>query len=293
MIQFVKRKNLDLPKYEACVAKALDSRIYAQPWYLDAVCSTWAVLVQDDYVAVMPLPIKRKYGFPYVYLAPWIQQLGIFSREQISPDLFNLFIRAIPSRFKFVELMLNPSNPLTMRYSTGRTNFILPLHTPYETLYKGYSKGRKSSIKQAEKANLVVDWSSSVTALIALFKQGVGRRVSFKKEAYGRLEKLVVEAEKRNLLSVLGVKNSHGALLGGALFLKDHNRWVYLFSSQSETGRNLQAMSFLLDTFIKKHAQTDGILDFEGSMIPGIASFFKSFGAISETYGHYKRYLWY
>ncbi len=30
------------------------------------------------------------------------------------------------------------------------------------------------------------------------------------------------------------------------------------------------------------------ILDFEGSMVPNIAKFFKSFGALPEKYYHYK-----
>jgi len=46
----------------------------------------------------------------------------------------------------------------------------------------------------------------------------------------------------------------------------------------------LGAMYFLLDSFIKTNAEQDLILDFEGSMIPGVARFYSGFGAIPETY---------
>lgn len=49
-------------------------------------------------------------------------------------------------------------------------------------------------------------------------------------------------------------------------------------------------MSFLIDHVIENNAESDYILDFEGSMIAKLASFFKSFGAQKEIYFHMKKY---
>jgi len=49
-------------------------------------------------------------------------------------------------------------------------------------------------------------------------------------------------------------------------------------------------MTLVLNYIIKKYSNTNYVLDFEGSMISEIASFFRSFGAIKETYYHYKKY---
>jgi len=292
MINFVSRAQLDHPKYTACVKSAIGSRMYAESWFLDAVCTSWGVLVYDDYLAVMPLPFKRKFGIPYIYLAPWIQQLGVFSPTAVSPELLNQFIQAIPAKFRFVEMMINASNPITVRNCSKRLNYILPLHAPYETLYSAYSKGRKSSLKQAERGGLSLQWSSSIPAFIRLFKQDVGQKLALKKEVYERLDKLIDVARAKELLHSIGVHDASGQLIGAALIIKDQQRWVYLCSALTEAGRALQAMTFLLDGFIREHANTQSVLDFEGSMVPGIAGFFKSFGAQEEIYGHYKRVRW-
>ena len=40
----------------------------------------------------------------------------------------------------------------------------------------------------------------------------------------------------------------------------------------------------IIDTFIKDHADSGRILDFEGSNIPSVARFFGGFGAQAEIY---------
>jgi len=55
-------------------------------------------------------------------------------------------------------------------------------------------------------------------------------------------------------------------------------------AASNEEGKKLGAMFFLVDNFIKTNAEKEIILDFEGSMIPGVARFYSGFGSIPETY---------
>jgi hypothetical protein len=50
-------------------------------------------------------------------------------------------------------------------------------------------------------------------------------------------------------------------------------------------------MTQILDSIIKQYSETDYIFDFEGSMVSGIAHFFKSFGAKEEEYFSFKKYV--
>ena len=45
MIKYVKRNELDIEKYNACVENSLQSRVYGFSWYLDIVADHWDALV--------------------------------------------------------------------------------------------------------------------------------------------------------------------------------------------------------------------------------------------------------
>jgi hypothetical protein len=69
-----------------------------------------------------------------------------------------------------------------------------------------------------------------------------------------------------------------------------NNRITYLYSIVNKHGRDLQAMSLIINSIIQKHSESSFILDFEGSMLPGVAKFIRSFGAQKELYYHYKKW---
>ncbi len=292
MINYISRDNLDIEKYDYCISNAINSRVYAYSWYLDIVADKhWDVLVLDDYVAVMPLPKRRKYFINYICLLSWSQQLGVFALNDADNQLVGEFINAIPSKFKLVDVLLNSANNFEDKNVTTRINYVLPLSSPYETLFRSYKKGRKSNVKQALNHNLNIVQGYNYGDIIALFRVNKGGKIAKNESDYDILNKLIAQGIYLNLVESIGVTNEKGELIGGVFFLKDSKRITYLFSSVNSEGREKQAMSLALNYIIEKFSNTNHVLDFEGSMIPDIASFFRSFGAIKETYFHYKKYL--
>ena len=291
MIRYITRDTLDLEKYDMCIANAVNSRVYAYSWYLDIVADTnWDVLVLNDYTAVMPLPKRRKYFINYVYQPPWCQQLGVFSLNEIDNNLVEEFINAIPKKFKLVDVFLNVQNSFKDENIKERTNYILSLNNSYNTLFKNYKKGRKSSIKQALKLNTKIIENYNYSKIIELFKVNKGGEIEEKID-YGSLNRLIEYGLSINCIYSIGVTNKSNELIGGALFLKNNNRITYLFSSVNKEGREKQGMSLVLDFIIQKFSNNDYILDFEGSMMNKIALFFRSFGVEKEIYYHYKKYF--
>lgn len=289
MIKYLTREHVNIEKYNKCISSAVNSRIYAYSWYLDIVADEcWDVLVLDDYVAVMPLPKRRKYFINYVYLPSWCQQLGIFSKKDIKESTINEFLGCIPKKFKLVDIYFNSDNRFNSKYLSKRDNYILSLNNSYNTLFKNYKKGRKSSVKQAIKLNSNIIEDYNYSKIIQLFKVTKGGEIDEKIE-YSSLSKLIEYGLSLNCIYSIGVTNTNNELIGGALFLKKNNRITYLFSSINKEGREKQSMSFVLDFIIQKFSNNDYILDFEGSMIKELASFFKSFGAKKEEYFHYKK----
>ncbi|RPE00143.1 hypothetical protein EGM88_02445 [Aureibaculum marinum] len=291
MIKYLTRNQIDEEKYNRCIFKSNNSRIYGYSWYLDAVCDDWDVLVLNEYEAVMPLPKRKKYGICYIYQAPWIQQLGVFSERKIESKLFEDFLKNVPKKFKLIDMMLNTSNNFSIKHIKPRDNFVLPLeNNSYEIIHKKYTKGRKSSVKQAQKFELKIKKTTSVDAIIKLFRENKGEHLKNRAQDYLRLQEIVCKGQLLDKVLVYEIYTTNNELLGGAIFLKDEFRITNLFSALNKLGREKQAMSLLIDFIIKKYAGQPFVLDFEGSMITKIASFYKSFGAIKETYFHYKKW---
>ena len=284
MIKYIKRSDLDTAKYNACLDNSSNSRIYAYSWYLDIVATNWSVLVLDDYTAVMPLPWRQKYLIKYIYKPCWVQQLGVFSPNIIDEELVRTFISAIPRMYKKISIQLNSNNPISGKRITKKANYILELDKSYEELFNGYKSVRRRNIRLSIKNKIIVSRTENYIELINLFKTLKKDEVSTREEDYLKLEQLIHFLIENNKVDVLKAVGENGELLGGAFFLRDIKRITYLFSVVSNIGREQNAMSDIIDSMVEKSANKNLTLDFEGSMIDGIAFFFKSFGAMDEGY---------
>ncbi len=279
---------IDEAKYNACIENSENGMIYACSWYLDVVCDHWDCLILEDYAMVMPLPRRTKLGMDYIYLPCWIQQLGIFYSKELSAEIVMAFLEAIPEKFLLTDIFFNAHNDFYPVNQIERINYTLELKLPYEALKRRYTKGRQSSVSMAKNQGLVCRESSDMDLLIELHQSNYGQGRARSPEDLRLLKELFtqIQARKKGRL-ILVYENEQ--VLGGALFALQAGRIIYLFSAVSEAGREQQAMSFLLDSLIREYSETANLLDFEGSMVPGIASFFRSFGAEKERYFHFKR----
>lgn len=290
MIRYLSRNELDTVKYDRCISNAQNLRVYAFSWFLDIVCDSWDILVEGDYQSVMPLPKRKKYGIHYIYQPPWTQQLGVFSLHSINEFAVRQFIKKIPKKFKLIDVFFNSKNLMSSQRIKTRDNFILLLDKSYESLQKEYSKGRKSSCKQAKQFNLEIVENYDHIKIIQLFKKNKGAELNKNYSDYQILNELAEHTLQINRIKSIGVINRNDELIGGAFFLIDKYRITYLFSALNDEGREKQAMTFLIDHVIESNAGSNYMLDFEGSMITALASFFKSFGAHKEVYFHLKKY---
>lgn len=287
MIKYLGHKEIDFIKYDKCIADSENSMIYAYSWYLDIVAENWDALVLADYKMVMPLTQRKKYGITYIFLPAWVQQLGIFSAIEIKQEIIKEFLKAIPRKFKSVDILFNYNNPFSNKYLSKRDNFILKINHPYELLFEGYNKLRKRSLKKAQQLNLIIKEVDSSESIIDLFKENKGADLKKNERDYELLNQLILKGTEQLKVEMLCASDKNNNLLGGVVFLKNKNRIIYLFSAVNIKGKESQAITSIIDYIIRKYSGREMILDFEGSMIPGIAKFFRSFGAIEENYYWY------
>ena len=77
-------------------------------------------------------------------------------------------------------------------------------------------------------------------------------------------------------------------LLALAILIKTKKRIVYLVSVSSLEGLKNKTMFNIVDRLIQKYADSNLVLDFEGSNIENIARFYQGFGAIQSNYQEIK-----
>jgi len=286
VIKYISYKNLDLIKYDQCIAGSFNLRIYAFSWYLNCVADKWDALVLNDYEAVMPLPKRKKYGLNYIYQVPWIQQLGVFSKNSTDEDLIKSFIKSLPIKFVMVDYFFNSQNQYQNNETEKRINYILDLNKSFDELRNRFSTNRKRIIKK-EFCEIYIEKSGDVNNFLKFCKE---QEVNYKMhpDSFEKLEYLLRSNNESIHIWTVQLENS---LVAGLVWLKDKRRLTYLVPVANKEAKKLNIPTYLIIELIKDHQNSKYILDFEGSVIEGVAKFYKSFGARKEEYYWYKRRL--
>ncbi|MFZ4521366.1 MAG: GNAT family N-acetyltransferase [Bacteroidales bacterium] len=287
MIKYLRHPQIDKTLWDDCISSSANRRVYAFSWYLDLVSPSWDALVLDDYKAVFPLTHKRRWFLRYLAQPFFAQQLGVFSRDPLSGSLVADFMRAIPSRFRFVEIQMNSLNdcPDTIAEITTRKNHELALAAGYEQISANYSKNTVRNIRKSRESGLSLTQNTGPAALIGLFRENFGNREGKLQEGhYDNLQRLISMCLDGQKGFILGVNNSTGGLSAGAFFLFDHHRVYYLFAASAPEARENGAMFLLIDHFIATNAGANLVLDFEGGNDFNLGRFYKGFGAMEVPY---------
>lgn len=289
-IRYLHRKDIDTLKWDRCIDAAPNGLLYAHSFYLDHMTAgQWDALVLGDYQTVMPLTWRRKWGITYLCQPPFTQQLGIFSAPPaaLSRDLIDSFLIRIPPHFRFAEIFLNHGN---LRPDLKpQTNFILDLNFPYNELAGRYKRGLEASLQTA--ARTPFQYRSDFGLAIALelnLRVHKNNTPHVKKSDHRRFAELCIFLGRRGQTLVRVAMDERQEPLAIVLFLRDKRRIYLLQATTMPAGRKIGANHFLLDSVIGEFAGQPVILDFEGSDIPGIAHFYKSFGSIDQPYFFYR-----
>ena len=289
MIQYLTHNQIDKKKWDATITEC--GNIYAYSWYLDMVHPHWEALVEDDYQAVMPITGGKKFGVNYLYQPYFVQQLGVFSKQPLTQEKTESFLKAIPSKYRFAEIRLNESNTFDKEVQgiEYHRNVLLDLNQDYESIRANYHQNTKRNLAKAESNNLQLVTTVIPYHVVALFTDNRGALLDKWGDAeYARLTALGKVAVRRNSAFILGVtEKGVGELLSAAIFMKANGRITFLFSGLKQEGKDKQAMTFLLDNTIQRFANQPVTFDFEGSDDENLARFYLGFGGNEVKYPSY------
>jgi hypothetical protein len=283
-LKYLNHRSIDSHKWDLCVGEASNSRIYANSWFLDRTAVEWDALVYGDYEYVMPLPVRRKLGIMYLYQPQYSQQLGIFPPPP--PQVAIAFFEILQHRFRFMDIQMNSSNLPVRDFKnvefTGRKNFLLPLGADYDAIEAGYTTYTRTNIIRAGANHLSYATGIPMEAYLEFKQQNQPGKVS--KEGMQKLKSIIAYCLYKGIGEIEGIYSADNNLCSAAFFCRWKERVIYMNAVSSQEGKDLRAMFLLMDRFIQSLAGQDRVIDFEGSMIRGIARFIEGFGAAPEVY---------
>ena len=290
--QYVEMDDLDLAGWDQTMKLCLNENPFAYSSWLNLVTKRWGALVNKDHSILMPLPLKRKFGLTYISQPLFTQQLGLFGTKKITEATVSQALQSIPKKFVKAYLQLNTSNHFEGLHLPVRPTYCIDLRYDHSTLSNRYHLSHKRNIAKARKQMLVIRAEKNTADFIKQFRKTTGKKDAKLKaadyELMGRIMKHSLETNTGGLLSCYDEKDE---LLAGLFYLRSHSRVVNLFNFSNTKGRSLNAMPMLVDQWISKFAGSKLILDFEGSSIPSLATFYSRFGAEKMLYPVYSRKL--
>jgi len=281
-IKYLERFAIDDLRWNNCIDESINGIVYAYTWYLDIVSPNWSALIADNYEYVFPLPGVKRFGVEMLLQPLFTQQLGLFSKLHITPEILQEFIVLISQRYKYINLHLNTLNRLSERlHSKDRVTYQLDLIPPYAKIQEGYHQNTRRNNLKSTALDVSVVREIPPETFVEFFKNNAV--VKLKALNFNQIERIVRAVKERNLGYIVGAY-SQGALCAAAFIVNSNGKLIYLFASSSYLGMKNRAMFAVVDQVIRWNAESHLVLDFEGSMIPSVARFYAGFGAMPCVY---------
>ena len=284
--------QVDPQKWDSAIAN-INGRnpLYAYLWYLNCTCGkNWYALIFNDYESVVPIPSQWKLKYWKSSLRPpYTQQLGVFGKA-LNQEQDTHLIAHIESKHQTIDYPISklPSSTTKLKLRP-RVNMEVDLNSDYESIYSKYSKSLKKRLKHASN-HLIIKQSEDVAKHIQFYKSSLKGKVKFSQEEIKCLEAIIKNAfhhGKGLILEAWTVDSEEK--IASAFFVTDKVYLTNLAGGSNVAGREHFAMHALINELIKSYAGQKKILDMEGSDLPGIQSFFSSFGAVKKTYYHLQK----
>lgn len=283
---FVKNNDIDYKKWDETISKSYNGSVYAFSWYLDIVCK-WNAIISDDYKYLMPIPFNKKLSINYVYTPVLIQQLGIFSENQINSNILNDFLNIVKEKYRYFELKFNKY--INVKHTNLQLNknitYELDLIQKHNEILKKYKTNTKRNLKKAEKANLTISKKTTVNELLILLKDNLSQKIKeLNNSTLNKIKFIISQSSRKNLGEIIGIYDKFNNLISAAFFITSHKKSIMLILATTEESKKTGANFLLIDYFIKNNSGKQLTLDFEGSNIESLARFYASFGAQKNEY---------
>ncbi len=266
--------------------------LYTAPWWLDAVCGLgkWDAVRMttngDRTTVFIPFYKTQIRKLSALITPPLTQWIPVLAHEDVHHFSVIEFLKSLP-HYSIMDLTMKSCENLVLPTKDYRINYkysyVIPYHPLKDQIKLNYNEGLRRNLREAEK-NYSIGVSDDVQTFLRLCKSSYRIRGLKPPLWLDQIVPAAVEALKRNGVGHINVAIHRGIVIAGILTGWDKRTTYYLTGGRSADEQGASAHALLLDYVIHEAHGRGHAFDFEGSMQPGIANFFQSFGATPEPY---------
>jgi hypothetical protein len=272
--------------------------IFHTPNWLNAVCGeNWDVCIKLDnrgeLLAYMPYHFEKTTSginlkMPPLtpFLGPTIidRALSNFLRNTNDNNITNFLFSQLPSWNRYNQSWHFSSSNLLLPIAQKKNFLMFPKFTyflksttSYSAFFNSTEGKQRNSIRSGLK-NIRVSDEFLPNVLLKLIKttfKKKGLNLPYSEDIFFRVCELVETNKSGYILTSYDTK---GQLVAGGLFVTDKQTTYYLAGGVDTSTNSQGAMSVIIhDAIVKSLAEVKNF-DFEGSILPGVEDFFRSFG---------------
>ena len=264
---------------------------YSTKW-LDTVCENqWDALLYkrgEEIIAALPYHRRKKYGLSAIIgpvLTPYCGEWYIDSViESEKANIQHELIKALPKVF-YYNLGLHHTNKELTAYTSNnfkvktRYTHIIKNKT-FQQAYDAFESTTKAHIRKAEKSLQIVK-NNDTDALWVNLNQTYQRskiKVAFNKSM---IEKIC--GNFKGKVNVYHAVDEYNTAHASVLTIEDNHTVYHLLSGRNDDAIR-GANALIVYHTVKDTMEKGKNYDFEGSSIPSIATFFRSFGSEVVTF---------
>ncbi|MGB4849277.1 MAG: GNAT family N-acetyltransferase [Saprospiraceae bacterium] len=266
--------------------------LYAAPWWLDAVCGEgkWDAfrLVNNSDQTTVFIPFYKTHirKLSALITPPLTQWIPVLAKEDVHHFSVVEFLKSVP-QCSIIDLSMKSGENPVLPTKDYRVNFkysyVIPYNPLKDQLKLNYNEGLRRNLREAEK-NYSIGASGDIPTFLNLCNSSYYNRKLKPPSWLDQIVPVAVEALKKNGSGIINLAIHRGVVIAGILTGWDTRTTYYLIGGRNGDEQGASAHALLLDHVINEAHGRGHSFDFEGSMHPGIANFFQSFGATPEPY---------
>ncbi|MEO0472650.1 MAG: GNAT family N-acetyltransferase [Bacteroidota bacterium] len=295
--------DIDPARWDAFITASPQGSVYALHGFLFALRKDWRALIvlqQDEWQAVMPYCLNKRWRFTSLPQPTFTQYLGICFQDRQFDTAFQAFrwknrlVSRMVDDVAEIDLFVQSFSPAFdypmpfhwAGYSIhNRYTYICSLEDDFE---RHFSPSLRRHLRKANKHQLQCCSLDDLSPLLELYRLNAEKGHDILGQAatsHDKMHRLInfLKREKRG--EIRAVKNQNGDILAAGVFVHFKQKGLYLMGAMHPESQAYSPMSFLMWEEMKR-AKDGACLswDFEGSMIEGVERFFRGFGAKPQAY---------